>query len=711
MCLSEVRWCTTDPEKQKCNDMKSAFAKAQIVPSLSCVNAASSLDCAKMVMNNRADAVVLDGSLIYQAGKQLKPIVAEVYDQGVGTSYYAVAVVRRNSSITINTLKGTKSCHTGLQRTAGWNVPIGYLIDTGRMSVMKCNIYQAVSKFFSMSCVPGADSTNFPSLCELCKGDENGSNKCKLNDKERYSDYSGAFRCLVEGAGDVAFVKHSTVNDNSDGKNKEVWAQNVLSSDYQLLCQDGTRAEVNEWRQCHLARVPARAVMTRSDVDGSLIYKILNDGQAKFNDDSTDFKMFSSSAYGGSNLLFKDSTIELRPISNQTYQAWLGDDYLQAVKGMDCDPESLPKSLRWCTLSTSEIWKCADMAAAFINKTLYPSLQCVSADKPEACMEMIQKKEIDAVTLNGRDIYTAGNIYGLVPAAGESYSAGDLTSSYYAVAVVYKSNTEAFTIHELKGKKSCHTGYERTAGWNIPIGALIKKGLIRPEGCNIAKAVTNFFSASCVPGGNQKDFPAKLCQLCKGDGSGKNKCALSTQEQYFGYSGAFRCLAEKAGDVAFIKHSTVFENTDGHNSEVWAKDLKSSNFQLLCPNGARAEVDQYASCNWAQVPARAVMVHPDTNKHAVYGLLDNAQEFYANNISSEFRMFDSSAYHSQDLLFKDSTHKIVPVQEKTTYQQWLGKAYFESLEGLNCTSLATAVTPVNTLLLLISNILLIKICA
>lgn len=58
----------------------------------------------------------------------------------VGTSYYAVAVVRRGSNMTIGTLKGVKSCHTGLNRTVGWNVPVGYLVESGRLSVMGCDV-------------------------------------------------------------------------------------------------------------------------------------------------------------------------------------------------------------------------------------------------------------------------------------------------------------------------------------------------------------------------------------------------------------------------------------------------------------------------------------------------------------------------------------------------------------------------------------------
>jgi len=44
---------------------------------------------------------------------------------------------------------------------------------------------------------------------------------------------------LVEGGGDVAFLKHTTVYENTDGKRREWWARNALNEDFQLLCPDG----------------------------------------------------------------------------------------------------------------------------------------------------------------------------------------------------------------------------------------------------------------------------------------------------------------------------------------------------------------------------------------------------------------------------------------------------------------------------------------
>ena len=55
-------------------------------------------------------------------------------------------------------------------------------------------------------------------------------------------------RCLVEGGGDVAFVKHTTVMENCDGKRNEIWSRNQLTKDYQLLCRAGTRKAATDYR-------------------------------------------------------------------------------------------------------------------------------------------------------------------------------------------------------------------------------------------------------------------------------------------------------------------------------------------------------------------------------------------------------------------------------------------------------------------------------
>ena len=170
--------------------------------------------------------------------------------------------------------------------------------------------------------------------------------ECKASTDEQYYGYTGAFRCLVEDAGDVAFIKHSIVPDNSDGKG-EAWAATVKSGDYELICpHKSSPVPITEYATCNLARVPAHAVVTRPE-SVTKVVGILKDQQAQFGPSGSDpsFKLFQSET--GRNLIFKDSTKCLQEIKAGTsYDQFLGADYMSATT-----------SLRQCSETTSDLEK------------------------------------------------------------------------------------------------------------------------------------------------------------------------------------------------------------------------------------------------------------------------------------------------------------------------------------------------------------------
>lgn len=135
-----------------------------------------------------------------------------------------------------------------------------------------------------------------------------------------------------------------------------------------------------------------------------------------------------------------------------------------------------------------------------------------------------------------------------------------------------------------------------------------------------------FFSSGCAPGAEPS---SPFCAACAGSGKSVGdefKCKASPEEHYYGYAGAFRwaatvtrvllnlskdsfiflkrwtrvhyqmqyfskanilrfivrlacllsdrCLVEGAGDVAFIKHTIVKENSDGETLVVFSSGAK-----------------------------------------------------------------------------------------------------------------------------------------
>ncbi|KAJ0058801.1 hypothetical protein NL108_000503, partial [Boleophthalmus pectinirostris] len=665
-----VKWCViSDLELTKCQDLQKSS------PVFSCVRRDTPLACIMAIKAGEADAITLSGEDIYTAGLinyDLVPIIAEAYMANHDACFYSVAVVKKDSTsqFGLRDLRGRKSCHSALGDSEGWNLPIGTLISNDVIPWEGTDdrpLLQGVSEFFSASCVPGAQG--YQNLCQLCKGD------CSQSTGNEYFGDAGAFKCLADGAGEVAFMNPTEIPASE-------------KNNYELLCQDNTRQAVSNYLTCNLGRQPARAVVTRKDkVLAELIWTSLTSVRG--------FNLFISARYGGKNLMFTDTATKLQQVPPDTDSfLYLGAEYISKISSLikasslclmprltfqtHVTP-SLQSAVRWCAVGHPELAKC-DLwnGNSYKPDSDSNAIECQSASTVEECFKKIMRQEADAIAVDGGQVYTAGKC-GLVPVMVEQYDEGfcifcviGSASSYYSVAVVKRGS--GVTWANLKGKRSCHTGIGRTAGWNIPVGIVHKQ----TNNCDFS----TFFSSGCAPGAPSDSV---FCRQCKGSGKAvgdEAKCSPSQEEQYYGYAGAFRCLVEDAGDVAFIKHTIVGENTNG-NGPDWAKDLRSDDFQLICPGKDPMPISDYEQCHLAKVPAHAVVTRPEMRTKVVKTLVDQQDRFGVHGSDDKFRMFQSEG--GKNLLFKDSTRCLQEIQAKS-YDTFLGEEYMTAMDSLRqCT--------------------------
>ncbi|XP_070609279.1 serotransferrin [Erythrolamprus reginae] len=673
LCLAipPVRWCTISPKEQdKCLRLKrDCFAQQQssTFPELVCVKKNDYQECIVAIKNSEADIITLDAGHILEASLtpyNLKPIIAELHSKDSGaattTSYYAVAVVKKGTVSSLEDLRGKTSCHTGFRKSAGWYIPVGTFLSLNLMQWEGTEsepVENAVGRFFPAGCVPGLK--DLPKLCRACK-----TGTCDWNDG--FAGYSGAYQCLKSGAGHVAFVNDAVLLADSAEER----------SNYELVCRDGTKRPVEEYKDCHLARVSAHAVVSRNDALIANIWKFFS--YALENKEKC--QLFTSTQESGKDLLFKDSAAGLVQVpARADAELYLGPKYcaaIQSLKKERSDPEpDTTERIVWCAVGKAEQKKC-DVWSAQSNGVV----ECAVAETTEDCLINIMKGRADAITLDGGHIYTAGKC-GLVPVLTEipreesslcaEPAKGVTAKGYYAVAVVKKRDAD-INWTNLRGKSSCHTSIGRNAGWIIPMGLINSQN-------NLSCNFDTFFSESCAPGAS---LQSPLCKLCKGSGgegglSQKYKCKPNSNEIYYGYTGALRCLIE-AGKVAFVKHTTITDVTQGENRPAWASGVNPSDFELLNLNGGRCAYNEYATCHLAQVSHHAVVSRPERAELVKKVVLEQQKLFGSHGTQKDvFQLFQSEA---KDSLFKDGTECLAVPNEKTP-ETYLGPQYWQSLEG------------------------------
>ncbi|NXM94323.1 TRFE2 protein, partial [Sylvia borin] len=694
----KFRWCTlSDLEQRKCAELSKALtavlplSTASSFTRISCIRAHNTYDCIDKIRANKADAASLDAGDVYSAVKLygLAVVAKEIYDQG--NCVFAVAIAKRGA-LDIQSLRGVRSCHNGARWTSGWNIPLGFLLARNYLSWDEAQpLSQAISEYFNASCIPGV-GVAAPRLCALCQGQKSyvrdRNHFCETSSNEPFYDSEGAFRCLKDGVADVAFLDHLRIMSATESEQQE----------YELLCPDGSRAELTEYSSCNLGKGPGRGIITRSNFQ-RITNKFLSMIQRLFGRKGKErarFELFSSAPFGGKNLLFQDATQHLQLLEEQLEIAYvLGLDYVALLKGLGHEGSSLDNSVvRWCCISDAELRKCEEWA---LNIKSDP-LVCVQGSSMTKCIEMIKSSEADAVTLDATHTYIAGRC-GLVPVAAECYGefSRDLIKKrgnqktlppVYAVALTKKS-AKQIHIHNLRGRRSCHSHLYSPAGWLLLSRHTVRAQQNDTENCDIASAYQNYFWKGCMPGAD-----GNLCKVCIGDGEVEgarvsSRCAASHNERYYGNMGALRCLVgnpsgRSFGDVAFLEHSNLLQNIEDLGSSGWAKGFTPLDFELLCADGTRAAVTEWAGCNLGPVPPSTVMTRPVTVTK-ISDFLLQSQESLGSKLDSEFQLFQSWKYGESDLLFKDTTQYLVHASH-LSYQEILGESFVQLADSVfNCT--------------------------
>ncbi|KAH9500931.1 hypothetical protein Btru_069230 [Bulinus truncatus] len=714
-----TRWCvTSNDEDVKCRQLASELQKVRtanksleaVIPAdFQCVDAPDLFACMEMIDKDQADLVNLDSGLAYFAGRQhnMMPIMAEKYDTKTTDdrpTLYSVAITSVNTRINLQTLSSTSVCFSSIGMAAGWIFPIGRLLKDNLVQIMECNaIVKAVSSAFGQMCLPGSLTSfynpygnNPTSVCELCTG----QNEEFCTTSDLFAGYDGAFRCVADSKGQMAFVRHDIFDIvQSLSNNSMLPSISVAPEDYQLLCPDGKTAAVTEYASCNWGQVSSNVIMTSAVRETDVVkgYKdFLNILQQLFGVGgklSSTFKIFSSeSAYPidifkrvfiRKNLMFSDTTQSLIDIGSDTYYTWVGESFNDMLTEMNRCPS---ESIRWCVTSMAEKLKCEDLIMAFKAKELQPEMDCLYGGNTTMCMEMIWRGDADLINLDAGDVYIAGRRYGLIPIAAEDY--GDMSMKFKVVAAARKTDKYT-TLFNMKGKRSCQPGIGRGDGWIIPLNIFIETEQFLPKDCTIFRNIGELFTRSCIPGSLDTEYnpnvrPVNLCEGC--GANGYRKCLRNSEEHYYGSSGAFRCLVENGGDIAFVRHLTVRDNTDGRNHAIWARNRRSDDYELLCKDGRRLNVDRWKECYLGEVPANAIVTSgakTQEQKEIIWNLLNYGQQFFSSDIDGDFHMFDSGLWYS-DLIFTDAAVRLMKIPEnQQNYKDWLGETFIAQIENLH----------------------------
>ncbi|CAG2058088.1 unnamed protein product, partial [Timema podura] len=385
-----VRICVkSNAESAKCELMKEVAKALGIEPGLSCTLRSSTEECMKAVRYDSADIVITGPDVENRAHSVfgLEPLVVE-FSHKASALYRSAAIVHASSAIkTVQDLRQKKACFTGYD-TVGWNTAVNMLKNKDLLT-KSCPFYNAVGEFFSEVCVPGVNvSSDFKMSCPVhpteIRTSISPSSAVGLNTTSALANYAtkaglstikfmvgihdssggenpfkgeeGAFKCLVTGMGDVAFIDLDTVKQNTDGNNNETWAVNLRSTDFRSVC-----AENNSNGDCYLSWATPGQVLVQSNMSSVrreelyLTFLNLENYFGKQMKQPNMFQMFGKFD-DRSDVLFSDASDRLETLAS-----------LHREKDVKHNYEKMLASLRPCSASISSVIPLMTILPTFLS--------------------------------------------------------------------------------------------------------------------------------------------------------------------------------------------------------------------------------------------------------------------------------------------------------------------------------------------------------
>ncbi|XP_031622773.1 transferrin [Contarinia nasturtii] len=306
----------------------------------------------------------------------------------------------------------------------------------------------------------------------------------------------------------------------------------------------------------------------------------------------------------------------------------------------------------------------------------YTAIKCVPARDRMECLEKVQKREADFLAVDPEDMYVALQMKNedfTVFSEIRTVDEPDAEFRYEGIMLVHKNSTIK-TLDDLRGRKSCHTGYGRNVGYKIPITKLRKHGIFKlssnqylPSVERELKGLSEVFTQSCLVGTwssneelNQlyKKRYSNLCALCE------DPVKCNYPDRFSGYEGAIRCLVENGGDVAFTKVIYVRRffglpiNNQNQNSQT-EPQANPNDYEYLCEDGTRRAVTD-KPCSWAARPWQGYMSNSDITSTSLSRLQDRIKEFYEEGKKSSDKMAASKLWINEKNVVVTKQELVLP---------------------------------------------------